>query len=86
MEATVGLELFAELLVFAVPAVASASHGKHHHGARHSNSHRHHAKGARLLTFAPATAPASAAVTTACNQIRSKPRSHIEPIVMSAPK
>ena len=62
MKRTLLTIMASSMLVFALPAVASASHGKHHHGARHSNSHRHHAKGARLLTFAPA-APASGATT-----------------------
>jgi hypothetical protein len=63
MKRTLLTMMASSMLVFALPAVASASHGKHHHGARHSSSHRHHAKGARLLTFAPAT-PASGAPTT----------------------
>jgi hypothetical protein len=64
MKRTLLTMMASSMLVFALPAVASASHGKHHHGARHSNSHRHHAKGARLLTFAPATVPASGAPAT----------------------
>jgi hypothetical protein len=64
MKRTLLTMIASSMLVFALPAVASASHGKHHHGARHANSHRRHAKGARLLTFAPATAPTSSAPTT----------------------
>lgn len=64
MKRTLLTMIASSMLVFALPAVASASHGKHHHGARHANSHRRHAKGARLLTFAPATAPTSSAPAT----------------------
>jgi hypothetical protein len=64
MKRTLLRMMASSMLVFALPAVASANHGKHHHGARHANSHRRHARGARLLTFAPATAPTSGAPTT----------------------
>lgn len=64
MKRTLLTMVASSMLVFAVPAVASANHGKHHHGARHANSHRRHAKGARLVTFAPAAAPVSDAPAT----------------------
>jgi hypothetical protein len=64
MKRTLLTMMASSMLVFAVPAAASAAHGKHHHGARHASSHRRHAKGARLMTFAPATAPASGAPAT----------------------
>jgi hypothetical protein len=64
MKRTLLTMMASSMLVFAVPAVASAAHGKHHHGARHSSAHRRNAKGARIVTFAPATAPAVGAPTT----------------------
>jgi hypothetical protein len=64
MKRTLLAMMASSMLVFAVPAVASAAHGKHHHGARHGNAHKRHGKSARLVTFAPVTAPASGAPTT----------------------
>ncbi|MCW3069407.1 MAG: hypothetical protein JWL67_2032 [Solirubrobacterales bacterium] len=57
--------LTSSLLAAAVPGVASANHGKRHHGARHANSHKRHAKRARLVTFGSlTTAPAVTTPTT----------------------
>jgi hypothetical protein len=55
MKRTLLTMIASSMLVFALPAVASANNGKHHH-ARHANTNRRHAKGARVLTFAPASA------------------------------
>ena len=63
MKRTLLTMMASSMLVFAVPAVASAAHGKHHHGARHANAHRRHARSARLVRFAPASAPTSGAAT-----------------------
>jgi hypothetical protein len=63
MKRTLIAIMASSMLVFAVPAVASAAHGKHHH-ARHASTHRRHAKRARVLTFAAATAPVGGAQTT----------------------
>jgi hypothetical protein len=60
MKRTLLTTIASSLLAFAAPAVASAAHGKHHHGARHSSAHKRHAKRARLVTFTPATAPTTA--------------------------
>jgi hypothetical protein len=46
-------------LALAAPAVASAHHGTHHAGARHSSSHKRHAKRAHVVTFTSSTVAGS---------------------------
>jgi hypothetical protein len=62
MKRTLLAVMASSMLVFAVPAVASAAHGKHHHGAR--SAHKRHGKHAHLLTFAPKTTAASRTTTS----------------------
>lgn len=62
MKRTLLAVMASSMLVFAVPAVASAAHGKHHHGAR--SAHKRHGKHARLMTFVPKTTAPSATTTS----------------------